>query len=134
MNNQKKRILALLVAMAFTVGSQAQIFGLGGEAEGSTTRSSSMGVFWNSMNGDGNGGSWNGMNGDGNGGSWNGMNGDGNGGSWNGMNGDGNGGASWNSMEDATPVGDGLLLLAVSGVCYAAAKNRRKSKVKKIKN
>ena len=110
MDKQKKRILALLVAMAFTVGSQAQIFGLGGEAEGSATRSSSMGVFWNGMNGDGNGGSWNGM------------------------NGDGNGGALWNGMEDATPLGDGLLLLAVSGVCYAAAKNRRKSKVKKIKN
>lgn len=124
MNNQKKRILALLVAMAFTVGSQAQVFGLGGEAEGSATRSNNPGLFWNGMNGGGNnGGQWNGMNGGGN-----------NGGQWNGMNGDGNGGASWNSMEDATPVGDGLLLLAVSGVCYAAAKNRRKSKVKKIKD
>ena len=122
MNKQKKRILALLVAMAFTVGSQAQIFGLGGEAEGSATRSNNTGAFWNVMNGDNNGGLWNVMNGDGNGGQWN------------GMNGGGNGGASWNSMEDATPVGDGLLLLAVSGVCYAAAKNRRKSKVKKIKN
>lgn len=117
MNKQKKRILALLVAMAFTVGSQAQIFGLGGEAEGSATRSNNTGAFWNVMNGDNNGGLWNGMNGDGNGGQWN------------GMNGDGNGGASWNSMEDATPLGDGLLLLAVSGVCYAAAKNRKKSKI-----
>ena len=124
MNNQKKRILALLVAMAFTVGSQAQVFGLGGEAEGPATRSNNPGLFWNGMNGGGNnGGLWNGMNGGGN-----------NGGQWNGMNGGGNGGASWNSMEDATPVGDGLLLLAVSGMCYAAAKNRRKSKVKKIKN
>ena len=124
MNKQKKRILALLVAMAFTVGSQAQVFGLGGEAEGSATRSNNPGLFWNGMDGGGNnGGLWNGMNGGGN-----------NGGQWNGMNGGGNGGASWNSMEDATPVGDGLLLLAVSGVCYAAAKNRRKSKVKKIKN
>ena len=124
MNNQKKRILALFVAMAFTVGSQAQIFGLGGEAEGSATRSNNPGLFWNGMDGGGNnGGLWNGMNGGGN-----------NGGQWNDMNGDGNGGASWNSMEDATPVGDGLLLLAVSGMCYAAAKNRRKSKVKKIKN
>lgn len=119
MNRQKKRILALLVAMAFTVGSQAQVFGLGGEAEGSATRSSNPGLFWNGMNGGGNnGGLWNGMNGGGN-----------NGGSWNGMNGDGNGGASWNGMEDATPLGDGLLLLAVSGVCYAAAKNRKKSKI-----
>ncbi len=92
MNKQKKRILALLVAIASTVGVQAQVFGLGGEAEGSATRSNNPGLFWN------------------------------------GMNGDGNGGASWNSMEDATPVGDGLLLLVVSGVCYAAAKNRRKSK------
>ena len=117
MNNQKKRILALLVAMAFTVGSQAQIFGLGDEAEGSATRSNNTGAFWNVMNGDNNGGLWNVMNGDGNGGQWN------------GMNGDGNGGASWNSMEDATPLGDGLLLLAVSGVCYAAAKNRKKSKI-----
>lgn len=124
MNNQKKRILALLVAMAFTVGSQAQVFGLGGEAEGSATRSNNPGLFWNGMDGGGNnGGLWNGMNGGGN-----------NGGQWNGMDGGGNGGASWNSMEDATPVGDGLLLLAVSGMCYAAAKNRRKSKVKKIKN
>ena len=124
MNNQKKGILALLVAMAFTVGSQAQIFGLGGEAEGSATRSNNPGLFWIGMDGGGNnGGLWNGMNGGGN-----------NGGQWNGMNGGGNGGASWNSMEDATPVGDGLLLLAVSGMCYAAAKNRRKSKVKKIKN
>ena len=124
MNNQKKRILALLVAMAFTVGSQAQVFGLGGEAEGSATRSNNPGLFWIGMDGGGNnGGQWNGMNGGGN-----------NGGQWNGMNGGGNGGASWNSMEDATPVGDGLLLLAVSGMCYAAAKNRRKSKVKKIKN
>ena len=124
MDKQKKRILALLVAMAFTVGSQAQVFGLGGEAEGSATRSNNPGLFWNGMDGGGNnGGLWNGMNGGGN-----------NGGQWNGMNGDGNGGASWNSMEDATPLGDGLLLLAVSGVCYAAAKNRRKSKVKKIKN
>ena len=124
MNKQKKRILALLVAMAFTVGSQAQVFGLGGEAEGSATRSNNPGLFWNGMDGGGNnGGLWNGMNGGGN-----------NGGQWNGMNGGGNGGASWNSMEDATPVGDGLLLLAVSGMCYAAAKNRRKSKVKKIKN
>ena len=124
MNKQKKRILALLVAMAFTVGSQAQVFGLGGEAEGSATRSNNPGLFWNGMDGGGNnGGLWNGMNGGGN-----------NGGQWNDMNGDGNGGASWNSMEDATPVGDGLLLLAVSGMCYAAAKNRRKSKVKKIKN
>ena len=119
MINQKKRILALLVAMAFTVGSQAQIFGLGGEAEGSATRSNNPGLFWNGMDGGGNnGGLWNGMNGGGN-----------NGGQWNGMNGDGNGGASWNSMEDATPLGDGLLLLAVSGVCYAAAKNRKKSKI-----
>ena len=100
MNKQKKRILALLVAMAFTVGSQAQVFGLGGEAEGSATRSNGSDLF-------------NGMIGS----------------SWNDMNGDGNGGASWNSMEDATPVGDGLLLLAVSGVCYAAAKNRKKSKI-----
>ena len=124
MNNQKKRILALLVAMAFTVGSQAQVFGLGGEAEGPATRSNNPGLFWIGMDGGGNnGGLWNGMNGGGN-----------NGGQWNGMNGGGNGGASWNSMEDATPVGDGLLLLAVSGMCYAAAKNRRKSKVKKIKN
>ena len=124
MNNQKKRILALLVAMAFTVGSQAQVFGLGGEAEGPATRSNNPGLFWIGMDGGGNnGGQWNGMNGGGN-----------NGGQWNGMNGGGNGGASWNSMEDATPVGDGLLLLAVSGMCYAAAKNRRKSKVKKIKN
>ena len=93
MNRQKKRILALLVAMAFTVGSQAQVFGLGGEAEGSATRSNSSGLFWNGMDGGGNG-------------------------------------ASWNSMEDVTtPVGDGLLLLAVSGVCYAAAKNRKKSKI-----
>ena len=105
MNKQKKRILALFVAMAFTVGSQAQIFGLGGEAEGSATRSNNTDAFWNVMNGDNNGGLWNGM------------------------NGDGNGGASWNSMEDATPLGDGLLLLAVSGVCYAAAKNRKKSKI-----
>ena len=124
MDKQKKRILALLVAMAFTVGSQAQVFGLGGEAEGSATRSNNPGLFWIGMDGGGNnGGQWNGMNGGGN-----------NGGQWNGMNGGGNGGASWNSMEDATPVGDGLLLLAVSGMCYAAAKNRRKSKVKKIKN
>lgn len=124
MNNQKKRILALLVAMAFTVGSQAQVFGLGGEAEGPATRSNNPGLFWIGMDGGGNnGGLWNGMNGGGN-----------NGGQWNGMNGGGNGGASWNSMEDSTPVGDGLLLLAVSGMCYAAAKNRRKSKVKKIKN
>ena len=108
MNRQKKRILALLVAMAFTVGSQAQVFGLGGEAESSAPRSSNPGLFWNGMNGGGN-----------------------NGGSWNGMNGDGNGGASWNGMEDATPLGDGLLLLAVSGVCYAAAKNRRKSRKSK---
>ena len=100
MNNQKKRILALLVAMAFTVGSQAQIFGLGGEAEGSATRSNGS-DFFNGMIGS----------------------------SWNGMDGGGNG-ASWNSMEDATtPVGDGLLLLAVSGMCYAAAKNRKKSKI-----
>ena len=111
MNNQKKGILALLVAMAFTVGSQAQVFGLGGEAEGPATRSNNPGLFWIGKDGGGN-----------------------NGGQWNGMNGGGNGGASWNSMEDATPVGDGLLLLAVSGMCYAAAKNRRKSKVKKIKN
>ncbi|MCQ2320152.1 MAG: hypothetical protein MJZ91_02335 [Bacteroidales bacterium] len=124
MDKQKKRILALLVAMAFTVGSQAQVFGLGGEAEGPATRSNNPGLFWIGMDGGGNnGGQWNGMNGGGN-----------NGGQWNGMNGGGNGGASWNSMEDATPVGDGLLLLAVSGMCYAAAKNRRKSKVKKIKN
>ena len=124
MNNQKKRILALLVAMVFTVGSQAQVFGLGGEAEGPATRSNNPGLFWIGKDGGGNnGGQWNGMNGGGN-----------NGGQWNGMNGGGNGGASWNSMEDATPVGDGLLLLAVSGMCYAAAKNRRKSKVKKIKN
>ena len=100
MNKQKKRIFALLVAMAFTVGSQAQIFGLGGEAECSATRSNGSDLF-------------NGMISS----------------SWNGMNGSGNG-ASWNSMEDATtPVGDGLLLLAVSGVCYAAAKNRKKSKI-----
>ena len=132
MNRQKKRILALLVAMAFTVGSQAQVFGLGGEAEGPATRSNNPGLFWNGMDGGGNnGGLWNGMDGGGNnGGLWNGMNGGGNnGGQWNGMNGGGNGGASWNSMEDATPLGDGLLLLAVSGVCYAAAKNRKKSKI-----
>ena len=44
------------------------------------------------------------------------------------MNGDG-GGASWNGMEDETPLGGGLLILAASGVCYAAAKNRKNSKI-----
>ena len=78
---------------------------------------------------DGYGGTWNGMSGGGgNGGSWNGMNGGGNGGSWNDMNGDG-GGASWNGMEDETPLGGGLLILAASGVCYAAAKNRKNSNI-----
>ena len=103
MNRQKKRILALLVAMVFTVGSQAQMFNIGGEAESSATRSNSQGLFWNGMNDGGN-----------------------NGGSWNGMNGDGSGfGATWNGMEDATLIGDGLLLFAVSGVCYAAAKKQK---------
>ena len=49
--------------------------------------------------------------------------------SWNGMAGGGaDAGTSWNGMEDATPLGGGLLILAASGVCYAAAKNRKRVK------
>ena len=46
------------------------------------------------------------------------------GGSWNDINGGGDG-ASWNGMEDETPLGGGLLILAASGVCYAAARVKR---------
>ena len=60
----------------------------------------------------------------GNDGSWNGMAGGNDGGSWNDINGGGDG-ASWNGMEDATPLGGGLLVLALSGVCYAGAKVKR---------
>lgn len=60
----------------------------------------------------------------GNGVVWNGMAGGNNGGSWNDINGGGDG-ASWNGMEDATPLGGGLLVLALSGVCYAAARVKR---------
>ena len=84
--------------------------------------------FFNNADGarDGNGisGGWNGVNGSGNGGSWNGINGGGNGGSWNDINGGGDG-ASWHGMEDETPLGGGLLVLALSGVCYAAARVKR---------
>ena len=84
--------------------------------------------FFNNADGtrDGNGisGGWNGVNGSGNGGSWNDINGGGNGGSWNDINGNGNG-AVWNGLNDATPVGGGLLVLALSGVCYAAARVKR---------
>ena len=78
-------------------------------------------------NGYGDNVSWNSVSAGNNGVFWNGMNGGGNGGSWNDMNGDG-GGASWNGMEDETPLGGGLLILAASGVCYAAAKNRKRVK------
>ena len=128
MNRQKqrKRILALLVAMAFTASSQAQMFNIRDEKESSNMRSGIPGLFWNGMNGDGNnGGQWNGMNGDGNGG-----------GQWNGMNDDGSGGGAWwiGMEDDSVPVGDGLLMLAVSGVCYAAAKCRKNSRnSKKLK-
>ena len=60
----------------------------------------------------------------GNGVVWNDINGGNNGGSWNGINGDGDG-ASWKGMEDETPLGGGLLVLALSGVCYAGAKVKR---------
>lgn len=60
----------------------------------------------------------------GNGVVWNDINGVGNGVVWNDINGGGDG-ASWNGMEDATPLGGGLLVLALSGVCYAAARVKR---------
>ncbi len=72
---------------------------------------------------------------DGSGGCWNDINGGGNGGSWNDINGDGNGGATWNGMEDETPVGGGLLVLTAAGVCYAGIKRFKNSKVQlKIKS
>lgn len=74
----------------------------------------------------GNGGSWNDISSGGNGGSWNDISGGGNGGSWNDINGNGNGnGAVWNGLNDATPVGGGLLVLTAAGVCYAAARVKR---------
>ena len=106
MNNQKKRILALLVAMAFTVGSQAQIFGLGGEAEGSATRSNNPGLFWIGMDGGGN-----------------------NGATLLGFEEDAGGGATLQGFEDGdAPLGGGLLVLALSGVCYAGAKKLKTKK------
>lgn len=115
MNKQKKRILALLVAMAFTVGSQAQIFGLGGEAEGSATRSNNPGLFWIGMDGGGN-----------NGGQWNGVN---SGATLLGFEEDADGGATLQGFEDGdAPLGGGLLVLALSGVCYAGAKKLKTKK------
>ena len=112
MNKQKKRILALLVAMAFTVGSQAQVFGLGGEAEGPATRSNNPGLFWIGKDGGGN-----------NGGQWNGVN---SGATLLGFEEDDaplGGGATLQGFEDGdAPLGGGLLVLALSGVCYAGAK------------
>ena len=72
-----------------------------------------------------NGVDWNGLIGGGNGGYWNNIYGVDDGGSWNDIYGDGDGGAAWNGMEDETPVGGGLLVLAVSGLCYGAVKTRR---------
>ena len=71
-----------------------------------------------------NGVDWNGLIGGGNGGYWNNIYGGNDGGSWNDINGGGDG-ASWNGMEDETPLGGGLLILAASGVCYAAARVKR---------
>ena len=78
-------------------------------------------------NGYGDNVSWNSVSAGNNGVFWNSVNGGGNGGSWNDINGNGDG-ASWNGMEDETPLGGGLLILAASGVCYAAAKNRKRVK------
>ena len=74
-----------------------------------------------------NGVDWNGLIGGGNGGYWNNIYGGNDGGCWDDIDGGGDG-ASWNGMEDETPLGGGLLILAASGVCYAAAKNRKRVK------
>ena len=89
--------------------------------------------FFNNADGvrnGGNGGSWNDISGGGNGGSWNDINGGGNGGSWDDINGNG---AVWNGLNDATPVGGGLLVLTAAGVCYAGIKRFRNSKIRQSK-
>ena len=111
----------MLLALALPPAAHGQSDGFFSNAGG--VRNSGN-VSWNDINSFGNGVSWNNVNGGGNGGSWNDVNGGGNGGSWNGINGGGDG-AAWNGMEDETPVGGGLLVLALSGVCYAGAKVKR---------
>ncbi len=115
---------ALLLALTLPPAAHGQSDGFFSNAGGVR---SGNGGSWNSVNGSGNGGSWNSVSAGNNGVFWNGMNGGGNGGSWNDMNGDG-GGASWHGMEDETPLGGGLLILAASGVCYAGAKRRKSRK------
>ena len=112
---------ALLLSLALPTAAYGQSDGFFNNADGVR---SGNGVVWNDINGSGNGGVWNDINGGNNGGSWNGINGGGNGGSWNDINGGGDG-ASWHGMEDETPLGGGLLVLALSGVCYAAARVKR---------
>ena len=115
---------ALLLALTLPPAAHGQSDGFFNNADGVRNGNN---VSWNDINSFGNGVSWNSVSAGNNGVFWNGMNGGGNGGSWNDMNGDG-GGASWNGMEDETPLGGGLLILAASGVCYAAAKNRKRVK------
>ena len=125
MRSKKMRCImpaaALLLALALPPAAYGQSDGFFNNADGVR---SGDGGSWNGMAGGNNGGSWNGMAGGNNGGSWNGMAGGNNGGSWNDINGGGDG-ASWNGMEDETPLGGGLLVLALSGVCYAGAKVKR---------
>lgn len=115
MKSKKMRSLmpaaALLLALTLPPAAYGQSDGFFNNADGA-------------RGGNGISGGWNGVNGSGNGGSWNGVNGFGNGGSWNDINGGGDG-AAWNGMEDETPVGGGLLVLALSGVCYAGAKRMK---------
>ena len=69
---------------------------------------------------------------DGNGGvnggaTWLGFEGDAGGGAtWLGFEEDAGGGATWQGFEDGdAPLGGGLLVLALSGVCYAGAKRKK---------
>ena len=129
MKTRRKRIrdmmcaAVLLLALTVPPSAYGQSDGFFSNVDGARDGNYN-GVDWNGLIGGGDGGYWNGMNGGGNGGYWNGINGGGNGGCWNDVNGDGDG-AAWNGMEDETPVGGGLLVLAVSGLCYGAVKTRR---------
>ncbi len=100
---------ALLLALTLPPAAHGQSDGFFNNADGVRNGDN---VSWNDISGGGNGGSWNDISGGGNGGSWDDINGNGN-------------GAVWNGLNDATPVGGGLLVLTAAGVCYAAARVKR---------
>lgn len=97
MNNQKKRILALFVAMAFAVGSQAQVFNMGSNGnEGSNNRNGTGSLFTgNITEGFGNSSFYD------------------------------NGNAEGFGNQEVSPIGSGLFLLAGMAGAYAFMRRKK---------